>query len=312
MAAIKYDVGVIIINYNNSALSIEAVKSIIEHTNSSLDYKIIVVDNASSKEDYTALKDGLEKLGHNHVELLRSMVNTGFGGGNMMGVQHVNAHYYAFINNDTILLNDCLSTLKVYLDQNANVAVAGPELQDENNNIQVGFDHFTSLQREILGKATLEFLNPKKYPARRKQYNSPLPVSFVNGSFMFVRASDFNSVGGFDTNIFLFYEEDDLCYRLLKLGKETHFIPQAKYIHYQGKSMPAPMAQKLELKTSLFYVTRKHQGYLAYQALRLFYFIRYTLTCIVKPKYLPLLYRILIGMPLTKSLKHQQKIIEDD
>ena len=307
----KFDVGIIIINYNNSALSIACVKSIIARTNPAISYIISVVDNASAKEDFTALKLGIEEIDQPNVVLVRSMINTGFGGGNMMGVQNVDAEYYAFINNDTILLNDCIAILKAYMDQNASVAIAGPELQDENNNIQVGFDHFTSLQRELLGKATLEFFNPKKYPARRKQYETPLPVSFVNGSFMFCRAADFNDVGGFDTNIFLFYEEDDLCHRLLNNSKETHFVPEAKYIHYQGQSMPAPMDTKLELKTSLFYVTRKHQGYLGYQALRIFYLIRYTLTCIVKPKYLPLLYRIIIGMPLSKSLKHQQKIIKD-
>lgn len=307
----KYDVGVIIINYNNSVLTIDCLKSIIEKTSPAISYKITVVDNASSKDEFTALKNGLKEPTLGNVELVRSMINTGFGGGNMMGVQHVDANYYAFINNDTVLLNDCIAILKEYMDQNSSVAIAGPELQDENNNIQVGFDHFTSLQREILGKATLEFINPKKYPARRKQYENPLPVSFVNGSFMFCRATDFNDVGGFDTNIFLFYEEDDLCHRLLKHSKETHFVPQAKYIHFQGQSMPAPMTTKLELKTSLFYVTRKHQGYIGYQALRIFYLIRYTLTCIVKPKYLPLLYRIIIGMPLTKSLKHQQKIIKN-
>ncbi|WP_337251638.1 glycosyltransferase family 2 protein [Maribacter halichondriae] len=130
---------------------------------------------------------------------------------------------------------------------------------------------------------------------------------------MFFRASDFNKVGGFDTNIFLYFEESDICYRLKKLGKKTYFIPSVSYLHYQGKSIDKtgiPIATKIELKTSMFYVIRKNYCYLHYQALRLFFILRYGLVSIVKPKYFPLLHRILIGLPLGKSIRHKQVISE--
>ena len=53
---------------------------------------------------------------------------------------------------------------------------------------------------------------------------------------MFVNARDFNDVGGFDTNIFLYYEETDLCIRLSKKGKYAYLIPDAEFIHYHGAS----------------------------------------------------------------------------
>ncbi len=306
----QYDIGIIIINYNKSDLTIACVRSIIERTDSKINYQLVIVDNASTFEDFSNLKESFDAPGFGHVKLVRSMINTGFGGGNMFGVQHVDASYYAFINNDTLLVNDCLSILKNYMDKQPEIAVCGPEIFNEEQERQVSFDHFSSLLREVLGKRFLEIIHPKKSPNRKKKYEKPLLVNYVNGSFMFCRANDFHNVGGFDTNIFLFYEESDLSYRLLKQGKSTCFIPEAKYMHYQGKSLPDNIISKIELKTSMFYVIRKNHGYIQYQLLRIILLVKYAFTCLVKPKYLPLLYRILIGMPVSKSIKQQQKIVK--
>lgn len=200
----QLDIGIIIINYNNSDLTINCVKSINEHTSSNINYRVIIIDNSSTFDDYSNLIQLFNKSGLKHAEVIRSDINTGFGGGNMFGIHHVKADYYAFINNDSILLNDCLSVLKTYMDGHPEIAVCGPRILNEKQEPQVSFDHFTSIQREILGKYFLEWINPNKYPDRKKKYKEPLTVNYINGSFMFCRSEDFHDVGGFDTNIFLF------------------------------------------------------------------------------------------------------------
>ena len=129
---------------------------------------------------------------------------------------------------------------------------------------------------------------------------------------MFFRAKDFDSVGGFDTTIFLYFEESDICYRLKKKNRKTYFVPSASYLHYQGVSIQKTawnIRTKIELKTSMFYVIRKNYGYFHYQILRLFFILRYGLVSIVKPKYFKLFHRILIGLPMGKSLKQEQRIL---
>ena len=59
----------------------------------------------------------------------------------------------------------------------------------------------------------------------------------------------------------------------------------------------------------MFYVIRKNYGYLHYQILRIFFILRYGLVSIIKPKYFKLFYRILIGLPIGKSLKQEQPIL---
>ena len=305
----EYDISIIIINYNSSEYTGRCITSILNTTPPEMNFEIIVVDNASESADFQALQDEIIKMDNENIFLVRSRINTGFGGGNMHGVQRAVSKYYLFLNNDTVLRNDCVKSCYDFMECTEDAAVCGPQIYNEESQKVVGFDHFTSFAREVFGKQFVETIFSK--PKRRKTYNSPIAVDYVNGSFMLFRAEDFNAVGGFDTNIFLYFEESDICFRLKKKGKKTYFVPDASYTHFQGKSIDKtgmPLSIKIELKTSMFYVIRKNYGYWHYQGLRLFFVFRYGLTSLVKPKYFKLLYRLLIGLPLGKSLKHNQTV----
>ncbi|MEP0132193.1 MAG: glycosyltransferase family 2 protein [Eudoraea sp.] len=312
MRSTKFDLAIIIINYNSSEFSKKCIQSVLENTTGTISCEIIVVDNASKNEDYEVLKNYISELKNTNISLYRSRINTGFGGGNMHGVQYANATYYLFLNNDTLLIKDPIKICFDFMEKTEDAALCGPQIFNEHQKKEVSFDHFTSIGREIFGKKMLELVFPRTKPNRRKQYATPLSVDYVNGSFMFFRAKDFDSVGGFDTTIFLYFEESDICYRLKKKNRKTYFVPSASYLHYQGVSIQKTawnIRTKIELKTSMFYVIRKNYGYFHYQILRLFFILRYGLVSIVKPKYFKLFHRILIGLPMGKSLKQEQRIL---
>jgi GT2 family glycosyltransferase len=304
-----FDIAVILINYNSTEHTINCVNSIIEKTSQNISYQIIITDNCSEKDEYLKLKSFCDSLQNESVSLYRNTINAGFGGGNMFGLQFANANYYAFVNNDTLFKNDCLSILKNTLDTNQNIGIAGAQAFKENNDFLISLDHFASPIREIFGRNFLEIFNPKKYPKRKKIHTNPIQVNFVPGSFMFVRANDFNEVGGFDTNIFLYYEETDLCIRLSKIGKNAYLVPQAEFIHFHGASTPRSIAIKKELKISLLYIIRKHYGFWGHFTVKNFLIMKYFFSSIFKPKNWNLFYLLIDGAPLSKSLKTKQKIV---
>lgn len=306
-----FDFAVILINYNSSKFTVDAVKSIVEKTSTKINYQIIVVDNASKEEDYNNLKNNLDTINFKDLTLFRSRINTGFGGGNMIGVQFANAKYYAFVNNDTLLKNDCLSIILNYFIENKKVALCAPQGFDENDDVLKSFDHFLTLRRELFGRKLFEKLNPKKYPKRDKVYENPIKVQCIPGSFLVVDAKSFDEVNGFDTNIFLYYEETDLAYRISKLKdrNECYLVPQAKYIHFQGKSTSKNILIKQELKLSLIYVLKKNSSYLSGLILQSIMLVKYFFKAIFKPSYFKLVGALLQGMPLYKSLKLKQKIV---
>ncbi|WP_396185222.1 glycosyltransferase family 2 protein [Flavobacterium sp.] len=305
-----FDIAVILINYNSSEHSINCIRSIIEKTSKNLNHQIIITDNCSEKEDYLKLKSFCVEVNFPNLELHRSNINSGFGGGNMFGVQFANAKYLAFVNNDTLLKNDCLSILKNALETNQNIGIAGAQAYKENGDFMISLDHFASPAREIIGRSFLESINSEKYPKRKKLYTNPLKVNFVPGSFMFVRATDFYEIGGFDTTIFLYYEETDLCIRLAKKSKFAYLIPEAEFIHFHGVSTGKSLVIKKELKISLLYIMRKHYGFFGHKIVMVFLIIKYFFSSILKPKNWSLFFLILTGAPLSKSLKTKQKIVK--
>ncbi len=305
-----FDIAAIIINYNSSKLTQECIDSIVEKTATNLNYQIIVVDNCSQIADYKLLEEFCKSHSFKNLQLVRSKINTGFGGGNMVGYQYANAKYVAFVNNDTLFLNDCFNILKTAIEKDNAIAMVGGQSFSESGKRMVAFDHFASISKELFGRDFLEKINPKKYPKRKLEYTKPQKVNYVQGSFMFTRAEDFNEVGGFDTNLFLYYEETDLCMRLEKIGKSCYLIPDAQYVHYHGASTPQNITIKTELKISLLYIIRKHYGYLSYWFLLNYLRINYIFSSLFKPKYWYLLKVLLAGAPLSKSLKTKQKIKE--
>jgi len=307
------DISCIIINYNTSNYTTEAVKSILDFHENDLSLEIIVVDNCSKIDDYLLLKESLEQLNNHKVKLYRSRINTGFGGGNMYGVLQASpSNYYAFINNDTLQISkNCLKRLKEFMVNTPDAAVCSPQMLDQHKNFSVTIDHFSSLKREIIKRPLLEKLNPKKYLNRKITYTKPTAVHYVQGSFLFVDAKEFDAVGGFDTNIFLYYEESDLCLRLLKeRGKKTYLIPDVEYIHYKNASTPRTALSKTEMKISLLYTIKKHYGYFAHQLLLNHLRVKYFFSFIVKPKHFYLFKVLLKGGGLNHSLKLKQKIEE--
>lgn len=305
-----FDIAAIIINYNSSKLTQECIDSIVSKTSTSLNYQIIVVDNCSQLDDFKSLEAFCNSHSFKNLKLVRSKINTGFGAGNMTGYQYAKAKYVAFVNNDTLFLNDCFSILKAAIEQDDTIAMVGGQSYTETGKRMVAFDHFASITKELFGRDFLEKTNPNKYPKRKIEYTKPQKVNYVQGSFMFIRTPDFNEVGGFDTNLFLYYEETDLCMRLAKIGKSCYLIPDAHYVHYHGASTPQSITIKTELKISLLYIIRKHYGYLSYWFLLNFLRINYVFSTLVKPKYWYLLKVLIAGAPLSKSLKTKQKIVE--
>ncbi len=279
-----FEIAAIIINYNTSKYTIECIESIYKQTAKNLNFQIVIVDNNSNIEDYILLENQINSKIYSNLKLIRNDINTGFGGGNMCGVEHADAKYYAFINNDVVLLNDCFSILKKEMEKNPSMGVCGPKNFSPNGKFLSTLDHFASLPKEIFGRKVLEFINPKKYPNRRFPYETIQKGQLISGSFMFLRASDFNKIGGFDTAIFLYHEETDFCLRLRQINKDAYFVPEANIMHHHGASTTKSIHIKTEIKISLLYVIKKHYGYFQYKVLLTYLQIVYFFKAIFIPK----------------------------
>jgi hypothetical protein len=304
------DVSIITINYNSSKHTLACIQSILEQTSTTISYEIIIIDNASENADYEQLLTGLKTIVTSvPIQAHRSVINTGFGGGNMLGVQHATGSYYAFLNNDILLRNDCLSCCIDFIKAQA-AAVVAPMQLDEHGNYISSFDYFLTIKTALLGRRLLHTINPTTYPDRTTPPKKPQRVDCVAGSFMFIDGNAFDNIGGFDTNIFLYYEETDLCYRILKQSSNgtCYLLPHASYTHFSGTSTKKSVLIKGELKRSMLYVLKKHSSIIGFNIFQCLFILKWLFKTAVKPSYLPILKHIIAGDSPAFSLKNTQQI----
>ena len=85
---------------------------------------------------------------------------------------------------------------------------------------------WTLLDNSVLGTfLSLKIFRPKDWYLQNKMY--------ISGACFFVRKSDFENVGLFDENLFLYAEEDDIRIRLLSLGnRKIIYDKNKKYLHF--------------------------------------------------------------------------------
>jgi GT2 family glycosyltransferase len=303
----QYDVAVITINYNSSRFTIDCVTSILEKTDPKLNLHIVIVDNNSTPEEYKKL-DSLRNL--EKVSIVRSKINYGYAAGNMYGVQFARAKYYFFLNNDCVLLNDCTSILFDFCEKNQGAALCSPQLYTDKYQPAPCFDYFPSLLSKFLGTGIFRITRGKDFHPIKKIPTTPIKVDVLSGSQLFVRAGTFNKVGGFDTTFFLYCEEEDIAFRLKKLGYNSYLVPAAHNWHFGGGSTERSLATHKEFLISYLYFYRKHYGFLKTQFLKLYMLLRYTRKTITDISNIHIVILILAGAHLRNSLRHKQAINE--
>ena len=302
-------VSIITINYNNSKLTFDFLKSLRENFPTAIPYEVIIIDNGSNKESYIELENHVNKLSLESITLHRSNINLGFGGGNMLGAQFAKGNYLAFINNDIIFIEDCFTPLIKFLQENKRVGVCTPQQYLGNNKPTSGLDYFHGIRKEIFGRSFVEkFFEKDRVKRNDFPYTKNSKADFIQGCFMFFYAEKFNEVGGFDTNIFLYFEEMDICYRLKQKGYESYVIPSTKFIHLHGASTTQSMAIKQELLISKLYIYRKNYSFLKYKILQIIISKKLLFKSLLKPSCFQLFKIAFLGGHLKYSLKQKQKI----
>lgn len=291
-------VSFIILNYNTQALTTRCMESIRRHIPAG-SYEIIVVDNNSRADDREAVARALKT----EDRLVHSRMNVGFGAGNMLGAQAARGEYLCFLNSDVYLTEDCVTPLCNYLREHPETGVVTPQQYNGKDEPVPSFNHAPGLRHELLGKRLLERMCPKRYPRRKHQlYTEPMAVTQINGCFMLFPTDKFWQAGGFDLNLFLYYEEYDICSRLARQGWNSVVFPGRRFSHlHEQTTQTFRTASRRELYVSKMYVYRKYHGLCAstlYRAVNL-------LKILAAPHKWYLLPVMLRGEALSQSMRHR-------
>lgn len=232
------EVSIIFVNYKTHDLLFNAIQSVINKSYG-FTYEIIIVDNSCDDKEYELIKN---KYINTNIKVINSKENLGFGKANNLGSKFANGKYLYFLNTDTLLINNAIFELKEYLDNNPNTAVVGSNLFNRNNKPNSSYRYLEkNLKNEIKNNSLFNKIKLKIFKRRIdfNYSNKPLKIyGYVSGASLMIRKNIFDSLNGFDKDIFMYAEESLLCYKVINdLKYNIYNIPCSKIIHFEGESM---------------------------------------------------------------------------
>lgn len=216
---------IIITLFNKFELTIQCLKSL-EHTIHDKSVEIILIDNASSDETPTQVREFMRNSWL-HCRYIRNEENRNYAGGNNQGALLAKGKRLIFLNNDTIAQPGWLEAMLVHLRPHSSVTIVGAQLWYEDDTIQ----HAGVIPWG--GTPVHRFQNkPKSYPEAQKSGF----LDLVTAACLGIRKEDFLELGGFDESYRNGFEDMDLCLRARCRNTSVYYEAQVKLYHLESQS----------------------------------------------------------------------------
>ena len=208
------DLTLIIVTYRSEALILKNL-SILKK------FKVIIVDNSNSEKLELITND------YNNINLFRSSKNLGYGKALNLGVSKSNTYFVLTVSPDILLNESSIEILfSTFVNNIDNTGILGPSLYDAN------------MKRRTNG--TISYVKKLK---GNKIFNTDNNIpegniccDYLVGCCYLIKRDFFNSIGGFDEDFFMYFEDNDLCDRTLQNSKLIMEVPSSKFIHLENSS----------------------------------------------------------------------------
>lgn len=204
-------VSIVIISFQSA----EIIKGALNSIDSGRE--IICVDNAST--DNIA-----DVIYGRQVTFIKNEINVGYARACNQGAAAATGDFILFMNPDVILERGAINALLTAANRYPDADVFVPRTAKEDGarwyHDASSFDRqrkpaVVKLRGEVVGDCCMRF---------------------VDGGIFLVRRTTFQALGGFDENIFLYFEDDDFSLRLLAAGHTVIHVHDARVVHTVGTS----------------------------------------------------------------------------
>jgi GT2 family glycosyltransferase len=280
-SAAPLDLSIITVSWNVRELLRSCLQSVASGRGQ-LNIEMIVVDSASSDGSPEMVRQDFP-----WVKLIASKENLGFPRGNNKGIERANGKHILLLNPDTIIMGDALTTMVDYLDQHLDVGGLGPQLLNQDGSIQSSRRRFPTFLTAIFESTWLEDMAPasitRHYYAQDLPDDQPADVDWVIGACLMVPRRVVDRVGLLDEGYFMYSEELDWCRRIVDNGWRIVYLPQAKVVHYFGKSSEQAVTNRhINFQRAKLRYFRKYHGRIPTLILRLILLLNYIWQIIVE------------------------------
>ncbi len=256
---------VIVVGYNRRDLLAQCVASVLADADGCTT-EVIVVDNASRDGSAAMVAEQFPQ-----VRLLANSENVGYGRGLNEGIAVASGAFLLVLNQDIVLRPGTLRALLHCAAAHPDAGVVGARLEYEDGRFQHSAFHFPDTAQAFYGffdsLVPLDSVANGRYPA--EQYDREFVAEHLLGACLLFRRAALEQVGAFDPTFFMYYEETDLCWRLMRAGWRNYYTPDARVMHVSAASTSAAseaMSVEFHRSQAIFY--RRHRGVGGYALLK--------------------------------------------
>lgn len=228
-------ISVIIVNYKVPDYLHQCLLSI-EKASAMYDTEIFVVDNASGDNSVQMIKTL-----HPNVICIENKDNLGFSKANNIAMRKASGEYLLVINPDTFVSEHMIEECVKFMDCHPEAGATGVSMYDAAGK-------FAPESRRAIPKPATAFYKLiglcKRFPKNKRfgryylgylDRNEPAEIEILSGACMFIRHAALQKAGLFDEDYFMYGEDIDLSYRILKAGYKNYYLP-VDIVHYKGES----------------------------------------------------------------------------
>ena len=246
---------VVIVSYNVRELLTACIDSVVKAAEG-IDTEVFVVDNKS-------VDDTIEVISRDYpwVHLINNKENLGFSKANNIAIRQAEGEYVLLLNPDTVVAEGTLRGAIEFLDQYPEAGGAGVRMHNADGTLAPESRRAVPTPM-VAARKMLGFT--KRYYMSYLSWDEPGQIEVISGAFMLLRRKAIDQVGMLDEDFFMYGEDIDLSYRLLKGGWQNWYLP-LDIIHYKGQS-----TQKSDFRyVHVFYQAmliffRKHYSHLSF------------------------------------------------
>lgn len=280
------NVTAILVAYNSAGVIAGALKALLDQPEIA---EIMVVDNCSVDDTCELIRRDFPR-----VRVIENPRNEGFGRANNVALNRVGTAYALLVNPDAVMQPGSVAALLAAAQREPDAAILAPALYDETGELHVSykknvFEREAKLPPPLRGRVGVGGLSQHDHPGRipplptlpRKGGGLGSSPGFLSGAVWLLNMKPMKKIGFFDPNIFLYYEDDDLCLRVRQAGCTLVYVPEAKATHLMGRSSGAPKPEGEFFKQghmawSRLYIEKKYRGEKAARRLALRQNIKYS------------------------------------
>ncbi len=227
---------VIIVNYNVKYFLEQCLYSV-EKAIAQVEAEVWVVDNASTDGSVEYLQAKFPC-----VHIITNKQNAGFAKANNLALKQANGEYVLFLNPDTLLAEDCLTSSLSFIASMPEAGALGIRMVDGSGGFlpesKRAFPHPLTSFFKLVGLGSL-FPRSRIFSRYSLGYLDEFEnheVDVLAGAFLLAKKDLLQQLKGFDETFFMYGEDIDLSFRLQKAGYKNYYFSGSSIIHFKGES----------------------------------------------------------------------------